>query len=350
MSDHLHDAHDLPVVRRRGLRGLRIRCDLRRAARWLSWIVGAAVLAAVIVAALRSSEERELYRLTREARPAWLLVALLLQASTYLFQGEIWRLVARAAGAAGAGVSRRTVTWLSLGKLFVDQALPSAGISGNVLMVRGLEGRGVPRPAVMAALIVDTASCYATYVLGLGAALLITVVHHQASRLVLFASIPFALVSLAAAAAVLALSGPRAGAAARKVARFAPARRALELFEAADPQLARRPSLLIVASAYQAAILLLDAATVWALIAALGARAAPSGVFASFMISTLFRIIGVVPGGLGAFEAASVLTLKLVGVSIPVALAATLLFRGLSFWLPMLPGLWFAHRAARPAA
>jgi Mg2+-importing ATPase len=54
-----------------------------------------------------------------------------------------------------------------------------------------------------------------------------------------------------------------------------------------------------------------------------------------------------VPGGLGAFEAASVLTLKLVGVSVPVALAATLLFRGLSFWLPMLPGVWFAHRAAR---
>jgi Mg2+-importing ATPase len=346
MSDHLHDAHDLPVVRLRGLRGLRIR-DLRRAARWLSWIVGAAVLAGVVVAALRSSEERQLYRLTREARPAWLGAALLLQAGTYLFQGEIWRLVARTAGAA---VSRRTVTWLSLGKLFVDQALPSAGISGNVLMVRGLEGRGVPRPAVMAAVIVDTASCYATYVLGLGAALLITVVHHQASRLVLYASIPFALVALAATAAVLALSGPRAGAAARKAARFAPARRALELFEAADPELARRPSLLLAASAYQAAILALDAATVWALIAALGAHAPAGGVFASFMISTLFRIVGVVPGGLGAFEAASVLTLKLVGVTVPVALAATLLFRGLSFWLPMLPGLWFAHRAAKPAA
>jgi hypothetical protein len=99
MSRQIHDAHDLAVVRPRGLRGLRIRCDLRRAARWLSWIVGAAVLAAVIVAALRSSKERELYRLTREARPAWL-----------------------AARAAGAGVSRRTATWLSLGKLFVDQA------------------------------------------------------------------------------------------------------------------------------------------------------------------------------------------------------------------------------------
>jgi Mg2+-importing ATPase len=33
------------------------------------------------------------------------------------------------------------------------------------------------------------------------------------------------------------------------------------------------------------------------------------------------------------------------GVDLAAALSATLLFRGLSFWLPMLPGSWFSHRA-----
>ena len=58
--------------------------------------------------------------------------------------------------------------------------------------------------------------------------------------------------------------------------------------------------------------------------------------------------MGIVPGGLGTFEAASVVTLRMVGVDIAVALAATLLFRGLSFWLPMLPGYWFSLRAIAP--
>lgn len=53
------------------------------------------------------------------------------------------------------------------------------------------------------------------------------------------------------------------------------------------------------------------------------------------------------PGGMGIFEAASVVTLKLVGVSVPVALVATLFFRGLSFWLPMVPGLIFSRGARR---
>lgn len=36
--------------------------------------------------------------------------------------------------------------------------------------------------------------------------------------------------------------------------------------------------------------------------------------------------------------------LRLVGVPVAVALSATLLFRGLSFWLPMLPGLVLSRR------
>ena len=165
-------------------------------------------------------------------------------------------------------------------------------------MLKALEKRGVPRPVVMAGVAVDTASCYATYVLGLGAALLITLVHHQASGLVLFASIPFAAGGIGVTVAVLLLSGRRTGAVAESVARVGPVRKMLQFFADADRRLVRRPAILLEASACQLAILLIDAATIWVLIAALGATATPTGVFASFMISTLFRIVGFVPGGL----------------------------------------------------
>jgi glycosyltransferase 2 family protein len=35
--------------------------------------------------------------------------------------------------------------------------------------------------------------------------------------------------------------------------------------------------------------------------------------------------------------------LTLLGLPIETAFAAMLLLRGLTFWLPMLPGLWFAR-------
>jgi Mg2+-importing ATPase len=99
-------------------------------------------------------------------------------------------------------------------------------------------------------------------------------------------------------------------------------------------------------SLWQVVIFLLDGATMWVLILALGEHASMKGVYASFMLSSLLRTMGVVPGGLGTFEATSVLTLKMIGVAIPVALSATLLFRGLTFWLPMLPGLWLSKNIA----
>jgi P-type Mg2+ transporter len=54
--------------------------------------------------------------------------------------------------------------------------------------------------------------------------------------------------------------------------------------------------------------------------------------------------VGFVPGGLGTFEATGVATLHACGTPIAPALAATLLLRALTFWLPMLPGLWFGER------
>jgi uncharacterized membrane protein YbhN (UPF0104 family) len=54
-----------------------------------------------------------------------------------------------------------------------------------------------------------------------------------------------------------------------------------------------------------------------------------------------------IPVVLGVFEAASVATLKLMGIPIAIGLAATLLFRGLSYWLPMLPGILLARRETK---
>src|SRR5690606_35962576 len=69
------------------------------------------------------------------------------------------------------------------------------------------------------------------------------------------------------------------------------------------------------------------------------------------MLASVLRSIGVIPGGLGLCEAALITTLSWAGISVPVALSATLLFRGLSFWLPMLPGLLLARGTTRnPAA
>ena len=308
---------------------------------WLPWLLGAALLAIVIGAALHLSDGREFVSLAEQAVPRWLIASVLLQAATYFAQGEIWR---RVGSAAGTPLRETDAFGLSLAKLFADQALPSAGISGSLVVARALRHRGMRDDAVNAAVLINVASYHVAYVLTLTGALAILSTLHDANTVVLIASLAFVLFAAAVVATVFALSGKSPGRLSRALGRVGPLQSLVTFAQSADPQLAHSRRLLVHATLWQIAIVLCDAATVWTLLLSLGVRASLTAVFASFMVASLVRTIGIVPGGLGTFEATSVLTLTMTGVTIPQALSATLLFRGLSFWIPMLPGLWLSRR------
>src|SRR3990172_13292780 len=84
-------------------------------ARWLAWLVGGGVLAALVLVVLRGTEERALLSLLAAAEPRWLGWAALLQAGTYLAQATVWL---TAIHAAGHPVSVGTAYRLSGAELF----------------------------------------------------------------------------------------------------------------------------------------------------------------------------------------------------------------------------------------
>ena len=136
--------------------------------RRLPWLFGVALLVVVILAVRHVSEARDFARLSQQAQPWWLLLAVALQAGTYISQGQVYRMIAH--------VSRMTLglfraARLSLTKLFVDQAIPSGGLSGTVVVAGALQREGIPRRVVAAGIVVDFAGNYVSYVLCLVVAL-----------------------------------------------------------------------------------------------------------------------------------------------------------------------------------
>lgn len=313
---------------------------------WGSWLLGAAALAGVVVVALHLSEAEAFGQLLHQVEPRWFALALLLQALTYLAQGQIYRLVAHAGQ---AELPLLHACQLGLVKLFVDQALPTFGVSGTLAVTAAFERRGIPRPVVIACLVISLSSYLLAYVLALGTALGILVVEGHATRLLVAACILFVLASLAVALGTILLVGRALPRRLHGLFDWRWLKRGLFILEQADVGLIRNPRLLATTTGLDLGIILLDATTLWGLVHAVGAVASWSGVFAGFMLASVLRTIGVTPGGLGIFEAAAVTTLHWAGVSLPVALSATLLFRGLSFWIPMLPGM-LVSRAVLGAA
>jgi len=315
-----------------------------RRSSWLTWLLGGAMLAAVVWATVHFAEAREFVELVERAHPSWLGIALVLQVLTYVAQGEVFLITPHASG---SPVSRRFAYELSLSKLFLDQAVPSAGLASTALVATAMEQRGVPRGPTAAGAILNVVSYHSAYAALLLGALAVMAALGKTSAPVLVVSLLFLV--FAAAMAILGLGF--GGSPLPTRLRHLPGVAGIAGFlEAADIRLSRHPRLLLAANGWQAAIFLLDAATMWVLIHAVGSTAPASVVFATFMVANVFRTVSFSPGGLGTYEAASVLTLRLAGVGLPAALAATLLFRGLSFWAPMVPGLWASRHMLRPPA
>jgi putative heme transporter len=84
---------------------------------------------------------------------------------------------------------------------------------------------------------------------------------------------------------------------------------------------------------------------------AIDARPNPWAILLAFVAASVLSMIPITPGGLGFVEAGLTATLVAAGINADAAVAATLLFRLVTFWLPLpvgaAAGWWFRRRYPR---
>jgi uncharacterized membrane protein YbhN (UPF0104 family) len=305
------------------------------------WLIGALILSAVILVIVSHGEIEGFAQLLRRAAPVWLLAGVILQVATYFSTAAVWHLTLRQAG---ASYSMRTLVPLGVAKLFSEQALPSGGISGTAFFVAALSRRGVPSEISMAALLVSLISYYAAYLLAAALSLALLRFYHAASAWIVAITIVFCIVAVVIPVGALWLHRRGQRPLPAPFTRIPGVSRLLDMLGDAPGHLLRDGSLLSQTTLFQASIFLLDAATLWAMLRAVGQDVSFLAAFPSFVAASMVATFGLVPLGLGTFEATCVAMLRTLGVPLEAALMATLLLRGFTLWLPMLPGLLLARR------
>lgn len=313
----------------------------RRIGFWLSGLLG---LGAVVLVVSRFGELEHLVEIERNAKPVWLIAAFALQVLTYAAAAAVWYFALRSAGA-----HRPLTALLPLGiaKLFADQAIPSGGLSGTLLVMGALTRRGIPRPLCMAVLLVGLVSYYSAYLVAVVIALAVLDLFHAVSPAVTGIAALFIVVAVAFPALTLWLKHTHGGRFQYLLTRIPGVRDLVSAVSDAPTHLMQNPRLMLGTTVLQFSIFALDAATLYAMLRAVGVTANLTGVFASFMAASVTATMGPMPLGLGVFEGALIAVLHLTGIQLEAAFAATFLMRGITFWLPMLPGLWFARRELR---
>ncbi len=85
----------------------------------------------------------------------------------------------------------------------------------------------------------------------------------------------------------------------------------------------------------------------WALVRAYGQTIPPGGLVAAFGMGIIFFVIAVIPEGVAVVEAVMTLVFSSVGMSVHTAIAITMVFRGVNFWLPLAVGVFTFGRIRR---
>jgi uncharacterized membrane protein YbhN (UPF0104 family) len=123
-----------------------------------------------------------------------------------------------------------------------------------------------------------------------------------------------------------------------------PVRELFDMIGEAPAKLVRSGELITELSILNGVTFALDGLTMQFCLYALGVHVPFAGAFIAFIIASIVVTLGPIPMGLGSFEAVSIGTLRLAGVPFEAAVSATLLFRGFTLWLPLIPGMIAARR------
>lgn len=250
----------------------------------------------------------------------------------------------RVLGRVGAPVSFLSLYPLSVAKLFADQAIPPNGVSGAVFFLHALVKRGVPHRLAFAVFVFNTAAFFAAFLIATMICFTALATADDtppalAASVAAFAAIILLVLFLAFVAFLLSPSNPPRWA--LKIPKYDEAR---DWVSTAAKHINAERYLFFEATMLQFAIRLIDGVTVMLIFFAIGGEVSYAACFFAVVTASITASIGPIPMGLGTYEAGMVTALKLFGAPIEEALTVTLIFRGLSLWLPLLPGFYIIQR------
>ena len=124
------------------------------------WVFGVAIFLGLIALVLRFGDVEIFLKAVREANPIWIAAALCCQCATYVCAAALWSSVLQKAK---SPLPLSSLLRLAVMELFANQAVPTGGLSGSVMVMRGLARRGVAPGIAMTALLAEALSYYAAF-------------------------------------------------------------------------------------------------------------------------------------------------------------------------------------------
>lgn len=339
--------HVLTVLRQEMGNGVPLEDQTPKKIAWQKYrtlSVGLLLLSGLILLSTHFGELERFTQLLRQVQPAWLMIAIVLQLATYVSVSLVWLLALRSAGIPHSFLS---LIPLGIAKLFSDIAIPTAGMSGAAFLVAALNRRGIPNNLCMATLLLSVVSFYAASLLAAMTTVLLLFYYQALHAWIVLVVVTFSLVAVLIPTGALSLRRLEDKKLPRLLRHIPGLNNVMEAITSAPRELLQNKPLILLATVFHESVFVLDAATLWVMLQVVNVDVSFWAVLPCFVMAFMVTTIGPIPLGLGTFEITCVSMLGVMGVPLEAALTATLLLRGFTLWLPIIPGMWIARWALR---
>jgi glycosyltransferase 2 family protein len=261
----------------------------------LPWVFGLLTLVALVLVVLHFGTIEQFTRLALAAQPEWFILACVAQAATYVSASMVWRQVLRRAGYPR---SLWTLIPLGIAKLFTDQVVPSGGVSGAILVAKGLTRRGVPTNPAMEVLLVGLVAYFGAYLASVLTSLAILWLHGRVNAALFVVVAVFVAIVISIPSGVLWMKRWANRLPTAWLRRLPGTALLLGAISRAPTDLLRDPVLLAETISLEIAVFVFDALTLWLVFRALGDTPAIWVAFVSFIMASVAATIGPIPLGL----------------------------------------------------
>lgn len=305
-------------------------------------------IAAIILVYLKFSELQLIQQFFHQSNWRYLAAILAIQFCNYFFQAVNYRAVLRIKG---LSVGVWELFPISFVVQFISQAVPTAGISGQIFFISYLKKYSLTLAEGIGRAILEVATLYVAYIAYFLISLILVFRSGIASREPRIEYFIYGVIAFSAVIITIFLLSQKRKKGqpshwlierlVRLIKRNSFINTHFEMVKGQFQQtlsmanLRRNKTLFMLACFWQLVILLTHVLTLYVVAIAIGHPIAFAACFIAFTFSKFLSMISVVPGAPGIFEGAMTLILIAFGVDKSVALAATLLMRAFTFWLAM---------------
>jgi uncharacterized protein (TIRG00374 family) len=294
----------------------------------------------IVFISLNFGDLKKFITLVEESEPLWLVLGIIIQILTYVCAGAVWHAIAKTAN---RHLPMTSLARLSVEQLTVNQFIPSGDVAGNVIIVRAMKRFGLPNALAMEVLFIDTLAYQIAFGVVALISLLILWIYNHITLIIIGLVSVFFLSKAIITFVIWAIVNHRKLKLPGWVRKLKIISQMLEATSSVSNEKIFSLKLLLETSFFRFAIFVLDGATLYVVMRAIGIQPNPTIAFTAVIIGTMAGAVTFLPGGIGGFEAASIGILKLLGMPLEAAVTGTLLYRGLTLWIPLIPGLVMAR-------